>query len=192
MQIKTSWDLNIYLKPSIDAVCYGLAMLLMYHYLPQIVGFNSDPKQGFFRLLLIFNSFFSDWETVSLPGCSVQIRRFTPAAPLRLGSLVQTGGCSGWWNRRLEAVQCFTHPTNRGEVTGDTLLLLLSADTGGSCSSQQWKLRFFSLAVQAHCWREAAPCLRAWSGMKALLFADLFISVLDPQLFNRFGLGEGK
>lgn len=30
----------------------------MYHYLPQTVGFNSDPKQGFFRLLLIFNSFF--------------------------------------------------------------------------------------------------------------------------------------
>lgn len=58
MQIKTSWGLNIYLKPSIDAVCHGLATLLMYHYLPQTVGFNSDPKQGFFRLLLIFNSFF--------------------------------------------------------------------------------------------------------------------------------------
>lgn len=75
------------------------------------------------------------------------------------------------------------------KVNGCILLYLLSPDTGGSCSIPAWQATFFLLQSK-HVLGQWLCICRPLAGMNALLLVFPFSTALDPQLFNRFDLGE--
>lgn len=75
------------------------------------------------------------------------------------------------------------------KINGCIPLYLLSPYTGGSCSIPAWQATFFLLQSKHVLGKWLSVC-RPLAGMNGLLLALPFSSALDPQLFNRFDVGE--